>query len=141
MSLLVQLLVSTALIVAVTLIHGTGVVLSARIFRCEEGTLREQRLAVREFTVMVPMALWLFALHTTEIALYAAFYLIVGEAETLERALHISGMAYTTLGVAEGQVNEWPLVATFEGLAGFLLIGWSAAVFVTDMDKVLRRRD
>jgi hypothetical protein len=28
----------------------------------------------------------------------------------------------------------------FEGLAGFLLIGWSAAVFVTDMEKVLRRQ-
>jgi hypothetical protein len=42
------------------------------------------------------------------------------------------------MGVLEGTVRNWPLVLTFEALAGFLLIGWSAAVFVTDMEKVLR---
>jgi hypothetical protein len=31
-----------------------------------------------------------------------------------------------------------PMALLLEGLAGFLLIGWSAAVFVTDMEKVLR---
>ena len=34
---------------------------------------------------------------------------------------------------------DWRIVGAFEGLVGFLMIGWSAAVFVSDMEKVLRR--
>lgn len=141
MNLLLQLLVSVALIVAVILIHGTGVVLIAKLFQYEERTLKRQRLAVREFTLMVPMALLLFALHMVEIALYAAFYLVAREAVSFEQALHVSALAYTTMGLLEGAGSQWPLVVAFEGLAGFLMIGWSAAVFVTDMEKVLRRKD
>lgn len=141
MNVLAQIAVATALMTVVTLIHGTGVALTTSLFRYEDRKLRRQRLAARELTLMVPMALLLFALHTVEIAVYAVFYLAVGEAATVAQALHISGLAYTTMGVLEGTARNWPLVVTFEGLAGFLLIGWSAAVFVTDMEKVLRRQD
>ena len=34
--------------------------------------------------------------------------------------------------------EAWRLVGAIEGLIGFLLIGWSTAVFITDMNKVLR---
>jgi hypothetical protein len=140
MNLAVQILAATLLMTIVTVIHGTGVALTTKLFRYEDRKLRRQRLAAREFTLMVPMALMLFALHALEIGVYAAFYLLAGETATIERALLISGLAYTTMGVVEGTVSNWPLVVMFEGLAGFLLIGWSAAVFVTDMEKVLRRQ-
>ncbi|HVM37528.1 MAG TPA: hypothetical protein VM265_03975 [Sphingomicrobium sp.] len=141
MNLAIQLLMATVLMTIATVIHGTGVALSTKLFRYEDRKIRQQRLAAREVTLMVPMALTLFALHATEIAVYAAFYLLVGEAASFAQALHMSGLAYTTMGVLEGTGSRWPLVVTFEGLTGFLLIGWSAAVFVTDMDRVLRRRD
>ena len=140
MELLAQLAVSVLLIVIVTLIHGTGVVLTTALVRLERRPLAGQRLAVREFTLMVPMALCLFFLHAIEIGVFAAFYMAAGEAETLKQALHTSAVAYTTLGVHENATDRWELVVAFEALAGFLLIGWSAAVFVTDMEKVLRRR-
>ena len=34
---------------------------------------------------------------------------------------------------------EWRLVGALEGLIGFLLIGWSTAFFVTDMNRLLRQ--
>lgn len=141
MQLALQLLVTTILIVIATLIYGTGVVITTKLFNHEARNLRQQRLARREFGLMVPMALFLFGLHTIEIALFAAFYWLTGEPGSIERALHVSALAYTTMGAVEGAVPRWPLVVAFEGLAGFLLIGWSAAVFVTDMEKVLRRRE
>lgn len=137
---LVQLLVIAVLVVAVTLIHGTGVVLMSRFFTYEEAVLKKQRLAFREFRLMVPMALSLFALHALEIAIFGIFYLAAGDIHSIERALYASALAYTTLGTLEGLVDDWPLVVALEGLVGFLMIGWSAAVFVTDMEKVLRRR-
>ena len=139
MELALQLLASTVLIILVTIVHGTGVTLSGKLFNYEEMELDKRRLAFRELFLMVPMALFLFALHAIEIGLFAAFYLAVGAIGTVEEALFVSASSYSTLGHTEYVAPEWRLVGAFEGLAGFLMIGWSAAVFVSDMDKVLRR--
>jgi hypothetical protein len=139
-ALLIELSTATLLIIVVTVIHGTGVVLMDKLFQYEDQELRTQKLAKREFGVMVPMALCLFGLHGVEIGVFAGFYLAVGEASSVRDALYHSALAYTTLGLPDGHRVLWPLVTALEGLAGFLLIGWSAAVFVTDMEKVLRRR-
>ena len=89
MSLTLQLLASTLLIVLVIVVHGTGVTLSGKFFNYEEEELNKRRLAFREFHLMVPMALFLFALHAVEIAIFAAFYLIVGAIGTFEDALFV----------------------------------------------------
>ncbi len=136
-----EISVATMLIVVVIVIHGTGIVFMDKLFHREALEFRKLKLAKREFAVMVPMALCLFALHSAEILVFAGFYLVGGEAQTVREALYHSALAYTTMGVVDGSGDRWPLVIAFEGLAGFLLIGWSAAVFVTDMDKVLRGRD
>lgn len=140
MSLLVELMAATFLIVVVTVIHGTGVALIDKVFRYEVRAARKEKLIKREFKIMIPMALSLFGLHTAEILVFAVFYLVGGDMHTFREALYHSALAYTTMGVSDGEIARWPLVAAFEGLAGFLLIGWSAAVFVSDMDKVLRGR-
>jgi hypothetical protein len=81
----------------------------------------------------------LFALHFVEIALLALFYLAVGAFHGLEEALFFSASAYATLAQPEvGFPIEWRLVGAMEGLIGFLLIGWSTAFFVTDMNRLLR---
>lgn len=140
MDLFHELLAAFGLIVLAICIHGTGVTLMDKLFRSEVEKHHRQALAKREIKVMIPMALCLFALHTLEITMFALFYLFAGDIHTFGEALYRSALAYTTMGVTDGEINKWPMVAAFEGLAGFLLIGWSAAVFVTDMDKVLRKR-
>lgn len=140
MSLLLQLSAAILLIVIVTAVHGTGVVATTKLFRYEDRALRGLKLASREFRLMVPMALCLFALHAIEIFIFALFYLATGESDNLEQALFVSGSAYTTIGIGTNAIEQWRIVAVFEGLAGFLLIGWSAAVFVTDMERVLRKK-
>ena len=138
MDLALQLFATAALIVIATLIHGTGVVITSKLFSYEEAALRKKPLASREFQLMVPMALCLFGIHAVEISIFGLFYLAVGAIGTLEAALYFSASAYTTLGHAGEEIVQWRIVGAFEGLAGFVLIGWSVAVFVTDMEKVLR---
>ena len=138
MALWLQLLAATLLIVVVTLIHGTGVVMVTKLFKHDDRHLKGRKLAFREFRLMVPMALCLIGLHVAEIAVFALFFLAVTPLGTFADALYASASAYTTLGIDEGALGQWKLVGAFEGLAGFLLIGWSAAVFVTDMEKILR---
>ena len=120
MGLALQLAASVALIVVVTLIHGTGVVITTKLFRYEDRALNSHKLAFREFRLMVPMALSLFGLHALEILVFAVFYVSVGDVRTVEHALYVSALAYTTMGIEEGSLVQWKLVGALEGLAGFL---------------------
>ena len=139
MDLALHLLISTVLVVLVTVVHGTGITLAGKLLDYEKGEFRHRGLVFVEFHFLVPMALFLFAIHLLEIALFAAFYMLVGAMGTVEEALFSSATAYTTLGIAEDTIGEWRLVAAFEGLAGFLMIGWSVAVFISEMDGVIRK--
>ena len=138
MDLTLQIFAAIALIIIATIIHGTGVVATSKLFRYEEESLRRRRLAFREFQLMVPMALCMFGIHAIEITMFALFYLTVGALGSFEEALYFSASAYTTLGQSGAEIVAWRIVGAFEGLTGFILIGWSVAVFVTDMEKVLR---
>lgn len=135
-----QIATAYLLVILMTLIHAFGIVLITRLLRLEDSTLRAHRLDFGAFALLASMALSLFALHTLEIGLFALFYLGVGALHELEAALYFSTAAYTTLGPNIALGIEWRLVGAVEGLAGFVLIGWSIAVFVTDMNKLLRER-
>ena len=64
---------------------------------------------------------------------------VVGAIRDFEEALFYSASAYATVGQSDVEFPQaWRLVGAIEGLIGFLLIGWSTAVFITDMNKVLR---
>ena len=140
MSLALELLASAILLILVTFVHGTGIALMDKLIRTNIADIRALRLSQREIGFMIPMALYLLALHVVEIVLFALFYLATHDTHDLYNAIYHSALAYTTMGVIEGAITKWKLVSAFEGLAGFLMIGWSSAIFVTDMDKVLRRR-
>jgi hypothetical protein len=140
MQLGVEILTAYLLVILMTLVHGVGVVLITRLLKLEDDALRAHQLDVGAFRLLITMALGLFALHTLEIGLFALFYLGVGAINDFEQALYFSTSAYATLGHPDiAFPAQWRLVGAVEGLAGFLLIGWSTAVFVTDMNKLLRK--
>lgn len=135
-----EILTAYLLVILLTLVHGIGVVLVTRLLNLDDDALRTHRLDLGAFGLLTVMALSLFALHTLEIGIFALFYLGVGAIRDFEQALYFSTSAYATLGHPDiAFPAEWRLVGAVEGLAGFLLIGWSTAVFVTDMNKLLRK--
>ena len=135
-----QLVAGTLLVVLLIIVHGLGIVGVTKLLRLEDESLRAHRLNGRAFGLLTSMALAMFTIHAIEIWIYAAFYLAVGAIDELETALYFSASAYATLGHPDvGFPVRWRLVGAFEGLVGFLLIGWSIAVFVTDMNKLLRK--
>lgn len=135
-----QLLVSLGLFIACAMIHGTGLVIASRLLDVEDQELERRSLAMREIGIMVPMVLCLFVMHVIEVFIFAGFYMIADLTDAWEPALFVSVTAYTTLGIAEGAPGIWRLVYAFEGLTGFVMIGWSAAIILNDMDRVLRKR-
>lgn len=140
MQLGIQIVVGYLLVILTTLIHAIGIVVITKFLRLDDAALRAHRLDLGALALLVTMALALFALHTIEIGIFALFYLSVGAFQGLEPALYFSTESYTTLGPGIALPVQWRLVGAVEGLAGFVLIGWSIAVFVTDMNKLLRER-
>ena len=137
--LLTQLIASAALALACVLIHGAGVAGIAHALGLDRERRRVRRLHPRTIAVLSGVALLLFALHLAEIALFALFYLAVGALAGIEQALFFSASAYATLAQPETDFPaSWRVLGALEGLVGFLLIGWSTAFFVSDMNKLLR---
>ncbi len=139
MNLSAQLVASAALVCLMALIHAVGVIGLTKALGLDERALRAHRVDFKALGLLVTVALSLFSLHIFEIGLFAAFYIAVGAIEGVEPALFFSASAYSTLGTVEASLpKEWRLVGAFEGLVGFLLIGWSTGVFIADMNKLLR---
>ncbi|MDQ3139970.1 MAG: two pore domain potassium channel family protein [Pseudomonadota bacterium] len=141
-NLFTQLAAATVMLVLMAVTHGLGVVGISRLLKLDDLTLKAHRFDLGALGLLTAMALSLFALHGLEIWMFAAFYLIVGALPSLEEALFYSASMYSTIGTTETVFpREWRIVGALEGLVGFLLIGWSTAVFVTDMNKLLRESD
>lgn len=134
-----QLICAAALTIVVALIHGAGVVAIAHWLGLDRPQPKVARLHPRNALILSAVALMLFSLHLAEIALFAGFYVFVGAIHDAELAFFFSASAYSTLASPEANFPEaWRLVGAMEGLVGFLMIGWSTAFFVTDMNKLLR---
>ncbi len=133
----VQLGASMLLVVVCTLIHGLGLVAVSRVLNLEEDRLKKHDFDISAVLLMCAMALCLFLLHMLEIAVFAAFYLVVGALGSLEEALHFSASTYATLGqTADYFPENWALMGAIEGLIGFLLIGWSTAFIVRNVTRL-----
>jgi len=139
MQLWVQLLWSGLLTTLCLLVHGFGTVAITRLLRLEEGRLKSTELGLGAFLLLTAVGLCVFLLHAVEIAIFAAFYVGAGVLPDMDDALYFSASAYSTLGTFNIVLTEaWRLVGAIEGVAGFLLLGWSTAFFVTDMSLLLR---
>ena len=139
MNLWPQIAASAVLVGVNATVHAIGVVAITRMLRLDGDKVRAHRVDHAAVGLSVVMALALFALHLLEIWIFAGFYLAAGAIDQLEPALYFSASAYTTLGTPEPHFPlEWRLIGAIEGLVGFLLIGWSTGVFISDMNKLLR---
>lgn len=139
---LAELLVATAMVLVTVMIHATGLLLLGRLTRFEareEATVGIHPLSVRGVAMIVAVVLGLFALHGSEIWLYAALYLELGAIEGVRHAVYFSTQTYAAIGYSDEVIAPgWKLVAAIEGINGLLLIGWSTAFFVTVMGRLGR---
>jgi hypothetical protein len=141
MALWIPLFWAGVLTILCLLVHGLGIVAIARLLKLEEQRLRNAEVGVSAFVLLTGLGICVFLLHMVEIGIFAGFFVGAGIVPRLEEALYISAASYSTLGTsATALPADWALVGAIEGVAGFLLLGWSAAFFVTDMNLLLRQK-
>ena len=81
------------------------------------------------------------AAHLTQIAVWAAALLAVGEISTFEKAFYYSAENYTALGYGDIILSRgWRLLGPLEAINGLLLFGLSTAVLFAVMSHLIANR-
>jgi hypothetical protein len=140
---IIQLAVSTAMVVLTVVFHGAGLAILGRMLRGEVQMERSHHvpsMSLRTMGFTLALVLALFVLHGAEIWLYAFLYEAIGAVDSLETAVYFSTISYAGIGFDDRYIEPaWRLVAAIEGINGLLLLGWSTAFFVTIVARLGRR--
>ena len=138
-----QLAIATGMVLLTVMIHGAGLLLLIRLFRIElheEASMRLPPFSIRTLAFVLALVLGLFVLHGIEIWAYAALYLGLGALPDLQTSVFFSTITYSTVGYDDqGFGAPWRLIAAIESINGVVLLGWSTALFVAIMTRLMRR--
>ena len=137
---LIQLTISTILIVLTVLFHAL----------CLDYTAKNMR-GIERFFAAISKRFWkaysitfavlmIFCAHIGQIWLWAIFYFGIEEFQDFESALYFSTSAFTTLGMGDVVLSsDWRLIGSIEAANGFILFGWSTAFIFEIMSQIYRR--
>jgi voltage-gated potassium channel Kch len=125
--------VLAGLMVGVTVtIHFGGLLALLWVLRHRVHPLRTRESAAVQGAVILFVVLGLVGIHTAEIWLYAALYLVLGAMPDFETALYFSTTSFTTIGYGDVVLGErWRLLGAIEGANGLLMFGWSTAFLIS----------
>lgn len=125
-------LVAGSILVAFTvLVHTVALLLLARSTPWAARHLGLHRHDVGRSLVMMVSVLGIFAAHTVEVWIWATAYLFLHVTKDFADALDLSTAMFSTIGYGEIAIDpHWRLATAFEGINGFILIGWSTAYLI-----------
>ena len=136
MGVLLQLLLSTVLVLVTILLHLGGIAALLLLIR-RRADASGKRAIQHEIGAIVAAACGLFALHGLEIWTYAIVYVLIGATIDFETALYFSTSSYTTIGYGYVLLTpSWRIVGAIEGANGIILLGWSTAFFVAMVGRI-----
>jgi hypothetical protein len=141
--LLTQLALGSAMILATSVIHTSGliaiIVRLGRRIGPHGGHHVERRRIARFLAVTV---LVVFLLHAFEIWVWAMLYMVLGEFEETARALYFSTVVFTTLGFGDVVLTpRWQLLSSMEASNGIILFGLSTALLFAIFMRLLQTND
>ena len=129
--LLANLMIGTMVIAGTVMIHTLGLIVLTHWMRWIVHWFRLHRHSFGKSVAMVTTVLGLFFVHTIEVWVWAAAYLVLGVVSGLEPALYFATITFSTLGYGNiVPAAGWRILTALEAVNGFLLIGWSTAYLV-----------
>jgi len=129
--LFIGLAIGTGMASITVLVHFWGLLLLTWIMNRQGYRLRPHVNHLHRAAVILVVVLGIFALHSVEIWLYAALYLVLGEMQHFEEALYFSTAAFTTIGFGDVVMSpRWRIISVIEGANGWILFAWSTAFLI-----------
>ena len=127
---LVQLILATAMVTGIALIHLVGLAMLTRLLRSHSRAFR--KLRIMPLTLLLASTVGIIGIHTVEIWLYAGLYLGLGAFGRFEEALYFSTVTYASIGYGDLLMpHEWRILGAIEGAVGIIMLGWSTAYLVS----------
>jgi hypothetical protein len=125
---IMQLSVGAGLILATVIVHAFALDFIISNFRTWAWKIKATYKNKGMPIIMSVTVLGVFTAHVIQIWIWALFYLVTGELETLEAALYFSTVTFTTVGYGDVTLSGvWRLLSSLESANGMLLFGWSTA--------------
>ena len=134
---LIQLAIGSALIVVTVIVHAFSLSRLINLLANLGSTLHARFRHYWHSVLLAMTVLGIFFAHILEIWIWALVYLLINEVPTLESALYMSTVTFTTLGFGDIIFSEqWRLLSSVEGANGMLLFGWSTAFIFEVMRRI-----
>lgn len=138
---------------AIVLLVGLGVTLGALVIQAVAAGLGAEAVSQLLMRRSVGASLWrnslatlvlivvLLLAHMAQVAMWATVFISTGEFGEFAVAFYHSGVNYTTLGYGDIVMSpRWRLLGPLEAANGTLAFGWSTAVIVTVVIRLVRYR-
>jgi hypothetical protein len=138
---LLPMVVGSIAALCTILIHSVTLGTTVRFFRRERrlghvGSVVSNNLAI--FVLAVSFA---FLAHLTEIALWAALFIMCGEFKSFGLAYYHSAVNYTTLGYGDLIMTpSWKLLGPLEAASGALMFGVSTAMIFAVAQRLIQAK-
>lgn len=127
-----NLALASVMVATTVLMHFWGLLVLIRIVSGGHRRIRGHESHSRAALVVLIGVFGIFALHTTEIWLYAALYRVLGEAGSFADALYFSTTSFASIGYGDIVLSpRWRLISAIEGANGVILFAWSTAFLLT----------
>jgi hypothetical protein len=134
-----QLLVGVALMLFTAMLQTCGVVsLEELVERARERTAPNMT-RTRMLSVLCSVVVYLFALHLTEMAVWAAVMRPLAGYSSFAVAMYESALAFTTMDTAE-LPPAWKFLSAAEGVTGLLMFAWSTSVLFNQTSWITEAR-
>jgi hypothetical protein len=127
-----NLLLAAILNLLTFLIHILGLVALTRLmdFLAARRALEERSWT--KVPALLLLASGLMVLLCVEMAVWAVALVGIGAFGDFNTAFYFSTSAFATIGFGDvAPAHDWRLLASMEGVSGFVIIGWTAAYLVT----------
>lgn len=123
------------------LIHSVTLGTTVRFFRRERRLGRVGSVVSMNLAIFALAMLFAFVAHLTEIALWAALFVMCGEFKSFGLAFYHSAVNYTTLGYGDLIMTpSWKLLGPLEAADGALMFGVSTAMVFTIAQRLMHAK-
>ncbi len=130
-------LVGTSIICVTVVFHVIGLVSLSSVMKLISARWRKVRTLLKTVLLLCTCVFGVLFLHVVEAWAWAGVYMVLGEFDSIERALYFSIVTSTTLGYGDITLSEqWQLLSTFEAMGGLILFGATTAFLLGVMRDI-----
>jgi hypothetical protein len=131
----------SGLIVATVAIHAVATAGVINVYELSAARGWDRATITAKALVVAAVVLLLCYATLAEAAVWAGFYLFIGAIPDLEEALYFSTVTFTTLGYGDITLDkEWRLMSAMESANGVIILGWTTALVVALLQRLMRDR-